>query len=216
MAPRAPQVTLSQLPDNSPQLPDHSPRGCDRHSGSAPALGRWCSDSGRLGRPVGRAHWPMREGGLALRRGQHEGGWQAGLTILGPHWVPASTVPKSGRSGPAPDSMKTPLQVTSRLPSWTVESTDTVYGASGFCWPPWHCSFPHRASLGTKERVVKQREMPPNLPRLCPLCSSPTSGRKARRPGCQGHSSRGYPPRSSPPGSRLPGPGGSLGKLELV
>ena len=74
-------------------------------------------------------------------------GW-AGLTILGPHWVPASTRPKSGRSSWAPGSTEAPLQVTSRLPRCTVESTGTACGTSALCSPPWHCSFPHRASLG--------------------------------------------------------------------
>ena len=74
-------------------------------------------------------------------------GW-AGLTILGPHWVPASTRPKSGRSNWAPGCTEAPLQVTSRLPRCTVESIGTACGTSALCSPPWHCSFPHCASLG--------------------------------------------------------------------
>lgn len=59
--------------------------------------------------------------------------------------------------------MKAPLQVTSWLPRWMVESTGTMYGGSRFRSPPWHCSFPHCASLGTKWRVVKQHEVSPFL-----------------------------------------------------
>lgn len=74
----------------------------------------------------------------------------AGLTILDPHWVPGSTRPKSCGSSWAPGSKKAPLQVTSWLPRLTVESTGMACGASGLWSPPWHCSFPHCASLGTK------------------------------------------------------------------
>ena len=137
-------------------------------------------------------------------------GW-AGLTILGPHWVPDSTRPKSGRSRWVPGSTKAPLQVTWRLPRGMVESTGTMCGASALCSPPWHCSFPHCASLGTKCGVVKQRGVSPYpLPQL-PLPPLPTSAHRARsccRPA--GRSSHGRLPQSSLPGNRPPGLGGSL------
>lgn len=106
-----------------------------------------------------------------------QGGVQwAGLTILGPHWVPGSTRPKLGRYSWALGSRKAPLQVTSLLPRRKLESTGIVCGASGFCSPPWHCSFPHCTSLGTQWRVVKQGEafpFPNPLPSFCSLCSYP-------------------------------------------
>lgn len=66
-----------------------------------------------------------------------------GLTILGPHWVPASTRPKSSRSIWASGSAKAPRQATSPPSKGTMESTGTVYGTRGLGSPPWHCSFPH-------------------------------------------------------------------------
>lgn len=39
-----------------------------------------------------------------------------------------------------------------------MESIVTMCGTSGFGSPPWHSSFPHRASLGRKWKVVNNLE----------------------------------------------------------
>lgn len=141
--------------------------------------------------------------------------WVGGLTMAGPHWVPGSTRPRSGRTSWAPGSGKAPLQVTSRPSRRRVESTGIVCGASGLCSPPWHCSCPHCASLGTNWHVKQHGGGVPLSPTHSPA-SGPsvpllTSAYKAR--SCPRHPFRSCHGRfrpSSPPGNRPPVLGGSL------